>query len=168
MSASGVAKHFARHIAVGLSSCGHLYVVTCLWSLVCVSCPHMHCMMQAVYMHAPWFKSCFQMPPKGGGIWQRLGLDRSRTPKRNLVPEAPQVPPVPLVPSKGPQAVAWRQHCRNTFLHNNESTVKLQTTIQKATAAGALGSEDYAKAGNCGRGQEELVQGFQKDIYQGH
>jgi len=91
------------------------------------------------------------MPPKGGGIWQRLGLDRSRSPRCNLVPAAPQVPPVPLVPTKGPQAVAWRQHCRDTFLHNTETTVKLHLSSQRAIAAGAFGSEDYAKAGNSGR-----------------
>ena len=102
------------------------------------------------------------MPPKGGGIWQRLGLDRSRSPRCNLVPEAPQVPPVPLVPTKGPQAVAWRQHCRDTFLHNTETTVKLHLSIQRAIVAGALGSEDYAKAGNSGRAKKNLCRDFKR------
>ena len=97
------------------------------------------------------------MPPKGGGIWQRLGLDRSRSPRCNLfVPEAPQVPPVPLVPTKGPQAVALKQHCRDTFLHNIETTVKLHLYTQRATVVVALGSEDYAKAGNSGRAKKNL------------
>ena len=69
---------------------------------------------------------------------------------------------------KGPQAIAWRQHCRDTFLHNTETTVKLHLSIQRATAAGALGSEDYAKAGNSGRAKKNLCRDFKHDIYQGH
>ena len=96
-------------------------------------------------------------PTQGGGIWQRLGVDRSRTPRRNLVADVPLGPPVPLEHSKGPQALVWRQHCRDTFLHNTESTVKLHATIKKATDAGAVGAEDFARAGASGNAPKNLA-----------
>ena len=61
-----------------------------------------------------------------------------------------------------PQSVAGRQHCRDTLLHNTENTVKLHLSIQRATPAGALGSEDYAEAGNSGRAEKNLCKDFNK------
>ena len=40
--------------------------------------------------------------------------------------------------------------------------MKLHLSIQRATAAGALGSEDYAKAGNSGRAKKNLCRDFKK------
>ena len=104
-------------------------------------------------------KPSFKMPVnKSGGIWQRLGLDKSITPN----PPAPPAPPVSFLHTKGPQALLWRQHCSSTLLANTESTVKLKHTIQKATDAGAVGSEDYAQAGDGSTTNKNLAADFQK------
>ena len=54
-------------------------------------------------------------------------------------------------------------------MHNTETTVKLHLAIQRATAAGALGPEDYAQAVNSGGANKNLCKDFKKkDIYPGH
>ena len=94
-------------------------------------------------------------------------MDRSRTPRRNLVADVPLGPPVPLEHSKGPQALVWRQHCRDTFLHNTESTVKLHATIKKATDAGAVGAEDFARAGASGKASKNLARDCKRTATKG-
>ena len=71
----------------------------------------------------------FKMPiNKGGGVWERLGLDRSRIPN-------PLAPLVSFVHTEGPQAL----------LRNTEPTVKLQAIVQRATDVCAVWPADYAR-----------------------
>ena len=93
---------------------------------------------------------------KCGGIWQRLGLDRPKTP-----PPALLAPLVPCVRTKGAPALWWRQHCSSTLLlSNTASIVKLRAAFQKTADVCALRSEDNAKLGVGGRDEQTFAMFF--------
>ena len=101
------------------------------------------------------------MPRQGGGIRQRLGLPsrrweaRSRSPRAHREPGPGPDPPLaegqPMDPAK-----VFRNYISELIMENSIPGTIAQRNVQRASGAGARGSEDLGRFGASGRKFQEM------------
>ena len=112
------------------------------------------------------------MPRLGGGIRQRLGLPSRRWGARSRSPRAPRDPePGPDPPLDEGQPLDLAQDFRNfiseLFMENIVTGLTTQKIFQKASGAGARGSEDLARCGASGKAKNNVHTDLMRTIMRG-
>jgi hypothetical protein len=108
------------------------------------------------------------MPRLGGGIRQRLGLPsrrwgaRSRSPRTSREPDSPPDEGQPIDLAKD-----FRNYISELFMENSVPGTTTQKIFQKASGAGAQGSEDLAKCGASGKRKGNAHRDLMRGIMRG-